>query len=94
MKLYNKDFNYISLKKQIKFKKTNLFFQNKSKPVKSKKVKFVFLRLYQEGFFSNYFYGFLILNKLKKKLTLYRPTDGSFFVFSLSMPSLIQFLFK
>lgn len=89
----NKDYNYVSYKKKLmlfRVHKKILEYQNLKKEVSclSRAVKFVFLDLYQEGFFLTHYYGF-ILSKSQTKIKLFRPSDRSFFKFSLTFPGLV-----
>lgn len=89
----NKDYNYIISKKKIAVlqvhKKILAYRSTNKELILSRAVKFVFLDLYQEGFFSTHYYGFFISSKNRTKIKLFRPSDRSFLKFSLNFPGLL-----
>jgi hypothetical protein len=90
----NKDYNYITYKKKIAVlcvHKKILEYRSTKKDLSClpRAVKFVFLDLYQEGFFSTHYYGFFISSKNRTKIKLFRPSDRSFLKFSLNFPGLL-----
>jgi len=86
----NKDYQYIKSKKNLLFSIHKKIIEIKSKEtLNCKFLRFFFLELYQEGFMSNYYYGFSITSKCKSNVKLFRPSDRSFLSFSLSFPGLL-----
>lgn len=89
----NKDYNYVIYKKNSlvldNHKKLIKFSQKKRNFGETNALRFFFLDLYQEGFVSNHYYGFSVTSKRSRKVTLFRPSDRSFFKLSLELPSLL-----
>lgn len=90
----NRDYNYILHQKNLLLLNTHKKFIGCSVGKQScfsefKYLRFVFLELYQEGFVSNYYYGFSLTSKFNRNTKLFRPSDRSFFKFSLGFPSLL-----
>jgi hypothetical protein len=93
MKYSNNDFDYLLKLKCAKFNKISPYKSKSTNLLISKKAKFMYVKIYQEGFFSNYFYGFVINKNQKSVIKLYRPSDGAFLLLGLRMPTLINYIF-